>query len=255
MLFVDLLGGLESAVAPAVVLSFNPLSVDGVVPLVVVPICCALAFWLRMVKLSGAIAGMAVAMAVGYGAGWPGLAMLAVLLGLGHTVTVSRRRRRGAVQVLCNGGVAGLAALFGGPWAIPAMAGALATSLSDTAGGELGQRFGGTPRYLLLGRPVPTGTDGGMSMFGTGAGVLMALMVPTAGWVVGAPFDLTIMFAVSAGGFAGNVLDSFLGATLQRYLGGRGNDWTNLLATLSGAAITVLLMQYMVPTEVYAAHR
>jgi len=254
MLFVDHLSGFESAVAPAVVL-FEPLSGDAVAQLVVVPICCALAFWLRMVKLSGAIAGMAVSLAVAYGAGWPGLAMLAVLLGLGHTVTVSRRRRRGAVQVLCNGGVAGLAALFGGPWAFPAMAGALATSLSDTAGGELGQRFGGTPRFLLLGRPVPTGTDGGMSVFGTSAGLLMALMVPVAGWVAGARLDLTTLFAVTGGGFAGNILDSFVGATLQRYMGSRGNDWTNLLATLSGAAITVLLLQYMVPTEVYAAHR
>ncbi len=255
MLFVDLLGGLESAVTPVVVLSFNPLSGDGVVPLVVVPICCALALWLRMVKLSGAIAGMAVSLAVAYGAGWPGLAMLAVLLGLGHTVTASRRRRRGAWQVLCNGGVAGLAVLFGGPWAVAAMAGALATSLSDTAGGELGQRFGGTPRFLLLGRAVPAGTDGGMSMFGTGAGLLMALMLPVAGWIAGARFDLTTIFAVAVGGFAGHVLDSFVGATVQRHMGDRGNDWTNLLATLSGAAITVLLLQYMVPTEVYAAHR
>lgn len=254
MLLVDLLGGWESAVAPWVT-SFDPAPKDGYAPLVVVPICCGLAFYLRMVKLSGAVAGVAVSLAVAHGAGWPGLAMLAALLGLGHTVTVSRRRRRGAWQVLCNGGVAGLAALFGGAWAVPAMAGALATSLSDTAGGELGQRYGGMPRFLLVGRTVPAGTDGGMSIFGTGAGVVMALLLPVAGWAAGAGFELVTILMVAAGGFGGNVLDSVMGATLQPYMGSRGNDWTNLLATLSGAVLTVLLLQYVAPGEIYAAHR
>lgn len=224
-------------------------------PLLAVPVCCLVALRLRMVKVSGALAGMAVSLAVAYGAGWSGLVMLAVLLGLGHMLTVGARRRRGAWQVLCNGGVAALAALFGGPWAVPAMAGALATSLSDTAGGELGQRFGGTPRFLLVGRPVPSGTDGGMSMFGTSAGLMMALMVPAAGWATGARFEPSTILAVAASGFGGNLLDSVLGATVQRNLGSRGNDWTNLLATLCGASITVLLLQCMAPAEVYASQR
>jgi uncharacterized protein (TIGR00297 family) len=229
--------------------------VEGFWPLAVVPFCCALALWLRMVKVSGAIAGMGVAAAVAYGAGWPGLVMLAAVLLIGHTVTVGSRRRRGAWQVLCNGGVAALSALHGSLWAIPAMAGALATSLSDTAGGELGQRLGGQPRFLLLGRQVPVGADGGMSVVGTSVGLLMALLVPAAGWAAGAPFDLATILAVTAGGFGGHALDSLLGATVQRHMGSRGNDWTNLLATLCGAAITVLLLLYVAPAEVYAAHR
>lgn len=258
-LAVLLMGGVlvasEGDGAPMAALSLRPISGDGVTPLVVVPFCCALALWLRMVKVSGAVAGTGVALSVAYGAGWPGLSMLAALLVIGHTVTVGSRRRRGAWQVLCNGGVASLFALFGGPWAVPAMAGALATSLSDTAGGELGQRFGGKPRFLLVGRQVPVGTDGGMSLFGTGVGLMMALLVPAAGWAAGAGFDFATILAVAAAGFGGHALDSLMGATVQRQLGIRGNDWTNLLATLTGAAITILLLHCMAPAEVYAAHR
>jgi uncharacterized protein (TIGR00297 family) len=255
MLFADPWGGFGGADAPLVVLFFDPVPVDGPVPLVVVPVCCAMAFWLRMVKLSGALAGTAVSLAVAHGAGWCGLAMLAALLGLGHATTVRSRRRRGAWQVLCNGGVAGVAALFASAWGLVAMAGALATSLSDTAGGELGQRFGGTPRFLLLGRPVPPGTDGGMSVFGTVTGLVMAAMVPLAGWAAGAVFDMHTIVAVAAGGFACHFLDSFIGGTLQRYLGSRGNDWTNLLATGAGALVAVTFLSYIAPGEVFAAQR
>ena len=115
MLFVDLLGGLESAVTPAVVLSFNPLSGDGVVPLVVVPVCCALAFWLRMVRLSGAIAGLAVSLAIAYGAGWSGLAMLA-----GLTAVLIGRIAWRLVRPVAGPWVATLAAVvfLGTPWVI-----------------------------------------------------------------------------------------------------------------------------------------
>ena len=255
MLVAYLLGGFEGADVPGLVLSFNATPRNGYVPLILVPLCCVCAYWLRMVKLSGALAGTVVSMAVAHGAGWPGLAMLAALLGFGHAATVRSRRNRGAGQVLCNGAVAGLAALFAGPLGFVAMAGALATSLSDTAGGEVGQRFGGTPRILLIGPKVRRGTDGGMSVIGTSAGLIMALMVPLAGWAADGPFDLFVILVVAGGGFAGNLADSLLGATLQPYLGNRGNDYTNFLATLCGAVAAVLLLYGFEPGEVLAAPR
>ena len=45
--------------------------------------------------------------------------------------------------------------------------------------------------------------------------------------------------AVAVAGFLGNLADSALGLWLQPRLGRLGNDWTNLLATASGAAAAV----------------
>jgi uncharacterized membrane protein len=176
------------------------------------------------------------------GAGWAGLAMLGTLLLLGTLVSSRARRGRDALQVLCNGGVAAVAALVAGlghPWGWVAAAGALGAALSDTVSGELGRRWGGRPRALLLGRTLEAGADGGMSWTGTALGILAAPLVPAAGLVAGAPFAPAQGVAITAAALAGNVLDSVLGLTLQPALGPRGNDWTNLLATLAGAALAV----------------
>ena len=53
-------------------LPFPTAPLDGLLPLVLVPVCCGIAFWLRMVKLSGAIAGCLVAVSVAHGMGWAG---------------------------------------------------------------------------------------------------------------------------------------------------------------------------------------
>ena len=87
MLLAYVLGGLEGADSAAIGLSLVPAPPNGYLPLIVVPICCGVAYFLRMVKLSGALAGTAVSMAVGYGAGWPGLAMLAALPGFAWLAT------------------------------------------------------------------------------------------------------------------------------------------------------------------------
>jgi uncharacterized membrane protein len=210
---------------------------DGIGPLLVVPLVAVIALGTPAVTLSGAIAGIATGAAIAVGAGWSGLAMLAVLLGVGTLASSRSSRRRDAFQVFCNGGVAALAALaagLGAAWGMAAMAGALAASLSDTVAGELGARWGGPPRALLLGPSLPKGADGGMSWTGTALGAVAALLVPAAGLASGAILDL---WMVAAAGLAGNLLDSLMGLVLQPRLGKRGNDWTNLFASLSGAAL------------------
>jgi uncharacterized protein (TIGR00297 family) len=121
------------------------------------------------------------------------------------------------------------------------MAGALAAALSDTVAGELGRRYGGRPRILLLGARVPVGTDGAMTVIGTLSGLLAAPLVPVAGAVAGGDPGLRAIVAVGAAGFLGNLSDSFFGRAVQARLGRWGNDWVNLLASLVGAALAILL--------------
>jgi uncharacterized protein (TIGR00297 family) len=130
---------------------------------------------------------------------------------------VAKAGPRDAWQVLANGGVfalAGVLSLVSGWEAWPALgAGALAAAASDTWATEVGTLAGRPPRSIVSGRPVPTGTSGGVSAPGIAAAIGGAAFVAAAvlalGWSRGAAL------AALAGGIGGSTIDSVLGATLQ----------------------------------------
>jgi len=216
---------------------------DGIRPLLVVPLIAFGAIRSGSVTRAGGVAGVLVAVLLAAGLGWGGVAMLAALLVVGTVASRRGSRRRDALQVVCNGGVAaigGWLAWSGDVAGVVLAAGALSTALSDTLSGELGQRFSGAPRLLLLGPPRAAGFDGAMSWPGLVAGVLGAGMIATAGWACGT-FDAGVAWSVALAGLFGNVIDSVLGWLLQPRLGPRGNDWTNLFATAAGGFAALLL--------------
>ncbi|MDH3404873.1 MAG: DUF92 domain-containing protein, partial [Acidobacteriota bacterium] len=199
----------------------------------------------------GALAALAVAAGVGYGTGWRGLLLLALFAGAGTVASRWRRRLRGearperprgARNVLANGAVAGFCGLLAG-WqpdgAMAAgMAGALAVALADTLGGEIGLARGGRTWRITDGRVVAPGTDGGVSRAGllataasaaaiAGVAVVAGLLPPAAGWLV------------AGAGAVGALLDSVLGATLERRAR-LDNESVNLASTLAGAWLAVL---------------
>jgi len=215
--------------------------VDGIWPVALVPLIAGLALATRAVNVRGAIAGIAVGFAITFGIGWRGCFMLGVFLVVGTLASRVSSRNRGPVQILCNGAVAGAAALAAGwgiEWGWMAAAGALSTGLSDTVAGELGRRFDARPRLLLFGPRVVAGRDGAMSWAGTLIGVVGAAAVA----LVGSPDDGNRMVLVALAGVAGNLADSVLGATIERRLGRHGNDIVSLLATGAGAAVAVALV-------------
>lgn len=130
---------------------------------------------------------------------------------------VAKGGRRDARQVLANGGVFGVAAIgmlldpsFG--WTALA-AGSLCSSACDTWATEIGTRFGGVPRSILSGKPVPAGTSGGVTVIGSLGALAGSLFVAAVALAVG----WTRLTALSAalGGIVGGTVDSLLGATLQ----------------------------------------
>lgn len=221
--------------------------------------------------------GAAAAAAVGsivFGAGGLPAALLLVLFfvsasALSALPSGRERGRRRAGQVLANGGVAALALL------LPldslgnlAFLGAIATATADTWATEIGERYGGRPRSILGFQPVEAGTSGALSLPGTLTSVVGAALVAVAGAALMAPADDRTVLPVLAGGLAGTLVDSLLGAGLQaRYrchacgrtveapwhsscsseaarvsgIPALQNDGVNGLATLAGAVTAMTL--------------
>ena len=185
----------------------------------------------------GAAAALAVGLATIYGVGWRGAALLLAFFVSSSLLSraVEGGRGRNERQVVANGGIAALAALAGN-WA--AFAGALAAATADTWATEIGSRSRIPPRLITSGKPVPAGTDGGITLLGTAGGIAGAVFVAALARVLD-PGGFLI--AVAVAGIAGMLLDSLLGATLQGRLKWLDNDAVNLAATAAGAGVAALI--------------
>lgn len=144
-----------------------------------------------------------------------------------------RRSGRRASQIVANLGVAALCGSVG--WYSGCIA-ALAEAAADTVSSEVGQAVGGQVWLVTTWRRVAPGTDGGVSVAGTGAGILGAALVVVIGAMHHAlwPNAALIFFAACAGLF----FDSILGATVEKY-GLLGNDLVNFSSTCFAAMIGV----------------
>lgn len=174
------------------------------------------------------------------------------------------RRGRKAAQVLANLSVAALCVSPAAEWLLrrwgaPAGGGlgfadlwvsvamktaalaALAEATADTMSSEVGQAFGGRPVLLTRFKRVDPGTDGAVSLVGTGSGVLGAAVVAAIGcWAM----HLGVYGAVVVWGcgVVGLFADTLLGATLERR-GWIGNDLVNFISTLVAALAATWIMR------------
>lgn len=242
-------------------------------------IVAAAAWRARSLSSSGALAAFVVGTVVFGFKGWPGAAVLfaffipsAILSRVGRKrkramLDVGKQGARDAWQVLANGGVAAACVLPYGDGHAPLLAagfaGAFAAASADTWGTEIGTLVRSAPRSILTLRPIATGMSGGVTVAGTAAtlaGAAFVALVATATHVAG-------FVPVVAGGVAGALLDSVLGASVQalrwcpacavacetnphrcgtatslrRGLGWLENDAVNLAATFAGAVVAGVL--------------
>jgi uncharacterized protein (TIGR00297 family) len=143
------------------------------------------------------------------------------------------RRGRRASQIVANLGVAALCAAAGEYGGCIA---ALAEAAADTVSSEIGQAVGGPVWLITSLRRVPAGTDGGVSLVGTMAGVAAAGVVVAMGTLHHALWPEKA--SVFVGACAGLFFDSLLGATVERW-GWVGNDLVNFASTLFAAAVAI----------------
>ena len=242
-----------------------------------------LAYAVRLLTANGAAAAAMIGTAVLAGTGWWGGAVLITYFGSASLVSRlttdpgvarfdAKGSRRDIVQVLANGGWAGLLALlpdstvaFGG------MAATLAVSAADTWATATGTLSRVAPRGITTGQRVEPGTSGGVTLTGCLGAAIGALLVALVSGAAlrSAPAGVFIWVI----GMAGMLLDSVLGATVQgrfrcdrceapterrrhrcgartRTVGGLSwldNDGVNAMATGAGALGGTVLFKVLMP--------
>lgn len=221
-----------------------------VAALAITAVFAMLAWFAGGVNLSGALAGSAVAfiMAIRDLRIFLALLMVFAITLLATRVGYSRKQQlraaeppggRTAAQAMANLGVAALVVAIAAPgWPVLALA-ALTEAAADTASSEIGMAFPGRTVLITTLKPVPAGTDGGVSTRGLLAALLAIIAIAgVALWtslisLYGAAFIITA-------GFLGVQVDSLLGAVFERR-GQLNNDLVNLLGTAITVGIAWLL--------------
>ena len=214
-----------------------------------------------MLDSSGLLAAMGVGLTVSLLGHWTWLVILVVFLFVGSMATKwrfeekralsiqeSNEGARGWRNVMANGAAASLVAVlawFGeGDWYFLAVACTVSVALSDTLASEIGSLDPRTRSIITL-EAVPPGTNGGMSPTGTAAALLGALLIAAVSVllapVYGEPMSAASIFVVvTIVGWLGCQVDSILGELLENK-GYIGKHTVNFLATLSGAAMAVVV--------------
>lgn len=149
---------------------------------------------------------------------------------------------RGYFNVFANGLVATASAILFGLTGHPAFValymGSVSAAAADTAASEIGVT-GKVPYLITTLKPVPRGTNGGVTLRGEVAAVSASLGIAVIAWAMGVADPWMVVVTVIAG-FVGTNVDSLVGATLENS-GKIGNSGTNLIATFSGGVSAMLI--------------
>jgi uncharacterized protein (TIGR00297 family) len=155
------------------------------------------------------------------------------------------REGRNAGQVLANLAIAALAsAAFGQTGKrsfLIAMVASLVEAATDTVASEVGQYRASQARMITTWKKVPAGTDGGITMSGTFAGIAAGLSVAVV-TTIGGILPASEIWIPMLAGTTGMLIDSFLGATLQ-CRGWLSNQTVNLFSTLAAAILAYLIFK------------
>lgn len=116
----------------------------------------------------------------------------------------------------------------------------LSTKLSDTCASEIGKAYGKSTFLITTLQPVARGTEGAVSLEGTIAGVIASIAITLVGWGVALISPLGIIWCVIAAFVATN-LESLIGATLQNKFDWLTNELVNIINTIIGAVVAILL--------------
>ncbi len=238
---------------------------------------------LKFLSLSGSVATFLLAVVIFSVGGWKWTFPILTFFVLSSIISkVGKERRkkfdlifektstRDIYQVLANGGIAGLIALFYHFYPKDVLYYVYLASISaatfDTWATEIGTLFLSKPRLITNLKPVEPGTSGGVSIAGTLGGFIGSVFIFSSA-VLWVKWNLFKLVAVVLAGFIGSLVDSLLGATIQAQykcnvcskvtekvfhcgrltdlIHGKGwinNDFVNFICTTSGALSGLIIM-------------
>jgi uncharacterized protein (TIGR00297 family) len=224
-----------------------------------------LSYRLGLLTPSGSLASFAVGVLIGYLGSITWLVLLIVFALSGFVVTKykfelkarnglqeGKKGERTYKNVIANGLVpTAIAVVFfaageqSSPLANLTYLCAISVAASDTIASELGV-LSPKVRLITTMRPVPPGTNGGISAFGTLWAFLGAIFASILGWMVlfpGALPDLRIFVPVIFG-FLGCNIDSLIGATWETK-GHVDKLGTNILSMLIGSLLGYVMLIWL----------
>ncbi len=206
-----------------------------------------LAYWRGSLAPSGVFGAIVVGTLIFGLGGWVWGVLLAIFFVSSSALSHYKERDKAAVaekfekghrrdlgQVLANGGLGAVIAVLSAvvpESLVPSdvwfflFIGVMATVTADTWATELGTLSKAPPRLITSGRAVEVGSSGGVSPLGTGVSLIGGGMIGLAAGSLGAVAGLvpgtagavlTVTLIGAAGGLAGSLTDSLLGATVQQ---------------------------------------
>ncbi|MFZ0962595.1 MAG: DUF92 domain-containing protein [Terriglobia bacterium] len=191
------------------------------------------ALGLKMVNRSGALCGFLLGVAVYLGWGYKSFLLMFAFFAIGSIATrigYARKAARGVAErrggarswreALANSLAGAFFSLlvittFHEHAFLIALIAAFAEATGDTVSSEIGQWISSRAYLITTFKPVPAGEDGGVSVGGSIAGALASVVVVALGFGLGLCGKGGATMALGAA-VAGNLLDSLLGATLER---------------------------------------
>lgn len=212
----------------------------------------------KKLTVAAALIGGILGLFIYAGAGFTGIALVAVFFMLGTLATSWKKKykentglseinssRRNAGQVIANAGVAAICGLLGYFFeeyvfiSRLMIAASLSSAIADTLSSELGNVYGKRFYNILTLQKDTRGLNGVVSLEGTGIGVIGSIIIALV-YAVGFGFAPNTFLIIVIAGTIGNLFDSILGASLERkqYL---NNDAVNFLNTAIAALIAYFL--------------
>lgn len=211
----------------------------------------------RKLDALAGLTGFLTALLIYAGAGNAGILSLAaffVLATIATSLGLRKKQKLGTVeknkgkrtsgQVLANAGVAAICGVL--MIVLPRfrellqlmLVASLASATADTLSSELGNIYGRNYYNILTGKPDQQGLDGVVSLEGTVIGIAGAFFIALLHAATRGSLNYIVVVVVA--GAAGNVVDSVLGASLERkhFI---GNNVVNFLNTAAGAITAAIL--------------
>lgn len=168
-------------------------------------------------------------------------------------VAEKRKGRRGPGSVIGSSAAGCICALlsiygiggtaFSRLWELGFVA-SFCTKLSDTVSSEIGKAYGRTTYLVTTFKVVPRGTEGAVSLEGTFAGVLAAILLASSGSLLDQISTLEAVICVLAAQIA-NFGESLIGASLQdkEGFGWLNNDVVNVINISIGSILAIVIKQ------------